>query len=349
MRYSLKLLLLYKGFLFEKVGQKVRLKTKIWAVFVNIFVKWNQPKIYSFQKSLPHLPLPPLNETMKRYLRSIRPLNDDESYEEIVKEVEKFQNGIGKKLQFYLTLKSWWSTNYVTDWWEKYVYLRGRSPLMINSNYYLTDYIGAQSNVSQTARAANCIYILLQIRRKIDHEEIEPIMVQKIVPLCSWQYKRLFNTTRIPGIETDELIHLEDSHHIAVLYKGSFYKVIIYNKGRLLNALEIQYQLDRIVNSDENSTHGEKYLASLTAWNRTKWAETRNKYFSKGTNKSSLEIIESAALFVSLIDDEWTSSDMEEEKWNENVRSAFHLNVCHGWFDKSLSFIISKNGRVTAT
>lgn len=25
----------------------------------------------------------------------------------------------------------------VSDWWEEYVYLRGRSPLMVNSNYYV--------------------------------------------------------------------------------------------------------------------------------------------------------------------------------------------------------------------
>ena len=24
----------------------------------------------------------------------------------------------------------------VTDWWEEYVYLRGRSPIMVNSNFY---------------------------------------------------------------------------------------------------------------------------------------------------------------------------------------------------------------------
>ena len=24
----------------------------------------------------------------------------------------------------------------VSDWWEQYIYLRGRSPLMVNSNYY---------------------------------------------------------------------------------------------------------------------------------------------------------------------------------------------------------------------
>lgn len=25
----------------------------------------------------------------------------------------------------------------VSDWWEEYVYLRGRSPIMVNSNYYV--------------------------------------------------------------------------------------------------------------------------------------------------------------------------------------------------------------------
>lgn len=24
----------------------------------------------------------------------------------------------------------------VSDWWEEYIYLRGRSPIMVNSNFY---------------------------------------------------------------------------------------------------------------------------------------------------------------------------------------------------------------------
>lgn len=24
----------------------------------------------------------------------------------------------------------------VSDWWEEYIYLRGRAPIMVNSNYY---------------------------------------------------------------------------------------------------------------------------------------------------------------------------------------------------------------------
>jgi hypothetical protein len=49
-----------------------------------------------------------------------------------------------------LVLKSWFSSNYVTDWWEKYVYLRARGALMINSNYYIMDSAGAELAYTHT-------------------------------------------------------------------------------------------------------------------------------------------------------------------------------------------------------
>lgn len=152
---------------------------------------------------------------------------------------EEFENGIGVKLQRYLILKSWWSTNYVSDWWEEYVYLRGRSPLMINSNFYGIDTIMIQPSKVQAARAASAIYSCLQHRRLVERQELEPIMVQGLVPLCSWQYERIFNTTRVPGIESDKIQHWDDSNHIVVYHKGKYYKVIIY-KGRILKPCEIQ-------------------------------------------------------------------------------------------------------------
>ena len=60
----------------------------------------------------------------------------DEEYDKVVKLTKEFQEGVGPKLQRYLVLKSLWSPNYVSDWWERFVYLRSRSSLMINSNYY---------------------------------------------------------------------------------------------------------------------------------------------------------------------------------------------------------------------
>lgn len=369
MRYTLKLLLSYKGFLFETRGKKVSLTTKIWAVlvkgecdanvadnsfffsltFILVFVKWNTPKIYSFQGSLPRLPLPDLSDTIRRYLRSVRPLLDDASYENVIRQADEFKEGIGKKLQRYLLLKSWWSTNYVSDWWEEYVYLRGRTPLMINSNYYGADYFGAPTT-NQTARAASMIYQLLQFRRKLERQEIPPIMAQGFVPLCSAQYERIFNTTRIPGVETDKIVHLEDSKHIVVLSKGVYYKVPIYHRGRLLNAAEIQYQLDKIVKANEKGSVGETNLAALTAWNRTKWAQTRDKFFSKGTNKASLQVVESSAFFV-VLDDEHYDFDIDavSDKWDFYCRRSLHGAVNDRWFDKSFNICLGTNARVSSS
>ena len=76
-----------------------------------------------------------------RHLRSMRPLLDDREYEEMVKLSAQFENTIASRLQRYLWLKWIWSDNYVSDWWEEYVYLSSRAPLMINSNYYCLDVI----------------------------------------------------------------------------------------------------------------------------------------------------------------------------------------------------------------
>lgn len=68
MRYSLKLLFMYKGWLYEERGRgsKVSLATRLWAVTVKVLSSWNSPGLYSFQASLPRLPLPSVKNTMSR-------------------------------------------------------------------------------------------------------------------------------------------------------------------------------------------------------------------------------------------------------------------------------------------
>ena len=284
---------------------------------------------------------------MARYLRSVRPLLDDENYEKVKREAEEFQNGIAKKLQRYLILKSWWSTNYVSDWWEEYVYLRGRSPLMVNSNFYGMDAIFQNPSTNQAARAASATHMLLQFRRTVDRQELEPIMVQGLVPLCSWQYERIFNTVRIPGVVGDKIVHYKDSNHIVVLFKGCYYKVIIYHKGRLLKPCEIQYQMEQILKSNDEPQHGEEFLASLTAWDREKWANAREKFFAKGDNKTSLFLVESAAFVVSLDDEPYEFDFEQPEKLNKFGRNLLHGRGCDRWFDKSFNLCVASNGRVS--
>lgn len=107
-----------------------------------------------------------------QYLESVRPLMDDEQFKRMKGLAKDFELNLGPRLQWYLKLKSWWASNYVShkelfdpfkllwkecslailphdhlyhsshapsqvsDWWEEYIYLRGRGPIMVNSNYY---------------------------------------------------------------------------------------------------------------------------------------------------------------------------------------------------------------------
>jgi len=72
-RYTLKLLLMYKGWMYEARGKdrKLSMCTQFWLVLVKIFSGWHKPMLYSFQGSLPRLPLPSVAGTMSR-VRSIR-------------------------------------------------------------------------------------------------------------------------------------------------------------------------------------------------------------------------------------------------------------------------------------
>lgn len=277
------------------------------------------------------------------------PLSDSENYQRISKDAQEFQQGIGKKLQRYLVAKSWWATNYVSDWWEEYVYLRGRSPLMVNSNYHTYDIFKIPSH-KQAPRAAGLIHELLKFRERIENQTMMPIMVQGIVPLCSNQYKRMFNTVRVPGVECDRIDHYEDSKHIVVLRNGCYYKVIIQQGERLLNPCEIQHQLDYILRQKEVPTHGEKYLGSLTAWDRTSWAKARDTHFSSGINEISINLIDSAAIFLVLHDKPYEyESDPGSEKMQYYGNQSIYGNIHDRWFDKTFQLIVGTNGMVSST
>ncbi len=285
---------------------------------------------------------------MQRYLRSMRPITDDTDYQRITKEANEFRIGIGKKLQRYLFLKKVWARNYVSDWWEEYVYLRGRSPLMIKSNFHAYDILKTPSS-DQTSRAASIVFEMLKFREKLETETVTPIMVQGLVPLCSNQYRRMFNTARVPGIDCDKIEHYEDVKHMVVLCNGCYYSVIIQQGERILNVAELKHQFDYIVKiKNDVPSHGEKYLGSLTAWDRNSWAVAREKYFSSGLNKKSLTVVESAAIFLVLHDKpfEW-SSDIKSEKMAYFASHSMYGNIYDRWFDKSFQIIVSTNGRVS--
>ncbi|TDH71464.1 hypothetical protein CCR75_001110 [Bremia lactucae] len=342
-RLFLRLLLSYRGWLYLAPRQKSSV-VLAWGALLKIFGGRN-PLTYSFQDALPRLPLPSLKDTIQRYLKSVHPLLDSTEYEKVRRMAEDFVHKEGPKLQFYLYLKSWWSSNYVTDWWEKYVYLKGRSSLMINSNYYALP--GANLDFSMTkkptALAAALVHEFLLFKQDLDREQLPPLLIRGIVPLCMSQYQRIFSCTRIPGRETDVLkLYQNKSKHIAVFCRGRVFKLPLFKKGqygKLLTKFEIQRQFEWIETTAlamEAASKAEENIAALTAAGRIEWAENREQFFSSGMNKRSLEAIESAVFVVVL------QNDVAKD-WTLMGKDLIHGTGGNRWFDKSFNLVIYKN------
>uniref|UniRef100_A0A2K6EEC8 Carnitine O-palmitoyltransferase 1, liver isoform n=1 Tax=Propithecus coquereli TaxID=379532 RepID=A0A2K6EEC8_PROCO len=270
MRYSLKVLLSYHGWMFAEHG-KMSHATRIWMVMVKV-LSGRKPMLYSFQTSLPRLPVPAVKDTVSR----------------------------------------------VSDWWEEYVYLRGRGPLMVNSNYYAMDFLYILPTQIQAARAGNAIHAILLYRRKLDREEIKPTIQ-----------------------------HLKDSKHIVVYHQGRYFKVWLYHDGRLLKPREIEQQIQRILDDRSEPQPGEAKLAALTAGDRVPWARCRQAYFARGKNKQSLDAVEKAAFFVTLDETEqgYRKED-PEASMDSYAKSLLHGSCFDRWFDKSFTFIVFKNGKM---
>uniref|UniRef100_A0A8C0FXQ8 Carnitine O-palmitoyltransferase 1, muscle isoform n=1 Tax=Chelonoidis abingdonii TaxID=106734 RepID=A0A8C0FXQ8_CHEAB len=334
-RQSLKLLLSYHGWMFEPHG-KMSWSTRVW-----VMISGRNPMLYSFQTSLPKLPVPSVEATIRRYLESVHPLLKDEKYRKMEVLAQAFQQHTAPRLQKYLVLKSWWATNYVSDWWEEYVYLRGRGPIMVNSNYYIM-----VRTPLQAARAGNIVHSILLYRRKLDREEIPPVMALGIVPMCSFQMERMFNTTRIPGMESDTLQHLLDSKHLAVYHKGRFYKLWLYQGGKLLKPRDLELQFQRILDDPSPPQPGEEKLAALTAGERVPWAKARARFFSQGKNKVSLDAIERAAFFLALDEEAHGYKRGREDSMDSYAKSLLHGRCYDRWFDKSFTLVVYKNGKV---
>jgi hypothetical protein len=353
MRKTLKLLLSYQGWMLER-NRKQTLRTKLWGLAVKILssrLLFSRPMLYSYQMSLPHLPLPPLSDTLKRYLCSVEPLLSESEHQEMQQLAKEFENGPGKKLQFYLYLKTWWSNNYVTDWWEQYVYLYGRNSIMINSNYYATDGQAFELSTNPAARGGVTLHSMMRMKKMIETEKLKPLIIRDLIPLCSAQYERLFGTVRIPGKSVDSIQHSPGvaSNHVVVYKKGAYYKLPLTFRGRLLTPAEIQKQLQLIIDDDcVECGPGEEHLPAMTSENRKTWALFYDKYMQNEANREAIDAINKAAIMVFLDDSEPSLTVVNGDSSNLSAycRMQLHGNGYNKWFDKSTTLTLYKNARI---
>ncbi|XP_069837730.1 carnitine O-palmitoyltransferase 2, mitochondrial isoform X2 [Dendropsophus ebraccatus] len=320
-----------------------------------------------FQRSLPRLPLPKLEDTVRRYLNAQRPLLDDEQFSKTEHLARYFQNGEGKQLHEELVLldKQNKHTSYISGPWFD-MYLCARESIVLNFNPFMSFTPDPRPEYNnQLLRATNMTVSAMRFLKTIRAGYLEPEIFHlnpaksdtqrfrkliRLVPSSlSWygaymvnaypldmsQYFRLFNSTRIPKLNKDELVTDEKARHLLVLRKGNFYVFDVLDRdGNIVKAAEIQAHLKHILS--DQSAEAEFPLGYLTSEDRNIWAKVRQKLIDNG-NQDAVRKIDSA-VFCLCLDD-------------FSTRDHIHLshNMLHGsgmnrWFDKSFSIIMTQDG-----
>ncbi|KAH8705661.1 carnitine acetyl transferase [Talaromyces proteolyticus] len=296
-------------------------------------------KMLRFEDSLPKLPVPSLEETARRYLKSVHPLLSAAEFERTSKAVNDFikPGGQGETLQKRLLarrddpkIKNW-----LTEWWNHAAYLGYRDPVVPYVSYFYS-YRDDRKRRNPAVRAAAITTSVLDFKRQVDDGSLEPEYLRRL-PMAMSSLQYMFNCSRIPaeGADYPQKYSAQENQHITVVRKNQFFKLPIVVDGKQLTNAELQLQFERIY---ERAEHPVTPVGVLTAANRDHWAAARAKLLNASpANAKALKEIESSGFLVCL--DNAAPVTLEER-----AHQYWHGDGCNRWFDKPLQFIINDNG-----
>jgi carnitine O-acetyltransferase len=297
-------------------------------------------KTLRFEDSLPKLPVPTLEETGRRYLKSVHPLLSAAEFERTSKAVHDFikPGGEGEPLQQRLLARREDPkiNNWLSEWWNYAAYLGYRDPVVPYVSYFYSYRDDRKRRNNPAARAATVTLSALDFRRKLVDGTLEPDYLRKLpIAMSSLQY--MFNCARIPaeGADYPQKYDPKANEHITVVRKNQFFKVPIVVDGQELTSAELQKQFERIY---ERAQHPAAPVGVLTAANRDHWTAARAKLIEASpANEKALKEIESSAFLVCL-------DDAAPVTLEERSHQYWHGDGCNRWFDKPLQFIVNNNG-----
>ncbi|KAK5121570.1 hypothetical protein LTR85_004742 [Meristemomyces frigidus] len=292
-----------------------------------------------YEESLPKLPVPTLEETAKRYLKSLHPLLSQSEYEQSKKAVEAFiaPNSLGHTLQKRLLerredpkFKNW-----LSEWWNHAAYLAYRDPVVPYVSYFYS-HRDDRKRRDPAKRAAAISTAVLEFKKQVDEGSLEPEYMKKL-PMAMSSYEWMFNACRIPakGADYPAKYPWDQNQHIVVVRKNMFFKVPTHHNGKQLSTKELEAQFQRVYATAEKAPA----VGVLTTENRDLLTEMRERLLATSpANKAALQAIESASFLVCL-------DDATPITLHERAHQYWHGDGSNRWFDKPLQFIINDNGK----
>lgn len=275
--------------------------------------------MYEGQSAMPHLPVPALEQTLKKYLRSTVPHQTSESLAKTEAAVESALSGEDAKLVQTLQQRledraakegreSW-----LSEWWNDAAYMAYRDPVVPYVSYF---YAHKDDKTRRTGpkRAAGLLKAFLAFRRLLETEQLAPEK-GKAGPLCMRSYKWMFNSNRIPEKPSDTAVKYDwqANNHLVVLRNGHFYEFDLVHNGEELSEAEIESQLQKILSDSASSKPAPQPIGALSSNNRDKWTDSRKALASISGNQEALERIDSSVIVVCL--DETAPHSIESTAW----------------------------------
>ncbi|KAI9739173.1 MAG: Carnitine O-acetyltransferase mitochondrial [Cirrosporium novae-zelandiae] len=291
-----------------------------------------------FEDSLPRLPVPTLDETAQRYLKSVHPLLNQTEYEYTKKVVSDFiqPGGVGQDLQKKLIARQEDPTckNWIIDWWNDAAYLGYRDPVVPYVSYFYS-HKDDRRRKDPAKRAAALTTSALEFKKHVDNKTLEPEYMRKL-PIAMSSYEWMFNACRVPSKPADHPVKYspDDHKYILVIRKNQFFKVMTEVNGQQLNTSELEQQFRRVYEKAEKSLA----IGALTSQNRDVWTDVYQRLRDASpANAQALEAIQASSFVVCL-------DDASPVTLEERARQYWHGDGCNRWYDKPCQFIVNDNG-----
>ncbi|KAI0261347.1 acyltransferase ChoActase/COT/CPT [Gloeopeniophorella convolvens] len=308
-------------------------------------------RTWARQGELPKLPIPPLEDTCRRYLTALKALQDEKDHENTKRAVEAFLDGDGPRIQQKLIEYAKDKDSYIEEFWYE-SYLQHSDPVVLALNpFFLLENDPTPSRSAQLPRAASLIISSLGFIHDLRAGMLNPDNARGAA-LDMDQYTRLFGTARIPTDRGCKMETSTDSRHIVVLRRGQFYwfDVLDDQNRPLLSEREVLRNLQAIVtDADKLPTLdvARHALGVLTTENRKVWSGLRTVLARDRRNAACLRVVD-RALFVVCLDDA-APEGLAELCCNflcgtYRLSAGVQVGTCtNRWYDK-LQVIVTADG-----
>ncbi|KAF3002248.1 t1pks [Neopestalotiopsis sp. 37M] len=288
---------------------------------------------------LPLLPVPSLEDTLRKFQASRHALDSPEEQDTTDKAVRAFLEEYGPFLRQEL---EGLGPAAIANNWEEQVHLGRREPLQDHSEFSVGHPIDAPAQ-TQSLRAAVLTVAAAQYAYEVISGEVSPDSYQGqrgTGEAHSW----LFWSTRLPGPEVDRMERHHPSPSVIILRRGHIFQLTLAGKDTRLELSAVHAAFEQIIglsNTPLPDVLQTSILSKSPANNDIFTPQAREELANNPENASILAAIDSA-MFVVCLDDEspTTSGERHTQFLLGNPQHPF----TNRWLDKPVQFVVAANG-----